>query len=559
MWIGLFIALLAATMIGCGGGGGGGGKKAPVEVRVVAANDLGMHCMDREFSVFSILPPFNVVRAQVVDPRTGEEEPDLLDDTQVRVVYQAVPDAAGSVNSTSKDKTDFWTWAEALFGAVLQPGEGLTGLYMPADAPVPGPQEMAYDAATGLFEAFGIPITPIDDAATTNTYPLLRILAYDLGTDEELAHLDVVVPVSQETECQGCHATGEIAASDPDIPWSMNPDREKQAKENILILHDEDQGTDLVNSQPVLCAGCHYSTALDLAGTGPTGEQVGKPMMSTVMHEFHGLLTDGMGDPIFPPDGTLDETCYQCHPGRLTRCARGAMAEGGMECFDCHGDMLSVGGTYPLLPGGSIDGQNDGNPRRPWIDMPRCQACHTGDALDHLSGPMYVESPDGIRLRQAYLVGDSSASPIYRPTSRFAENANTLYRFSKGHGGIACEHCHGSTHAEWPTGDPHVNDNVAANQLQGHPGKIIECATCHDQKKLEMTTEGPHGLHNVGDKNWLGAHRGFYKDDPQPCKACHGANLEGTVLSRVAADRSFNNKLKEGVVVSCDLCHEKPD
>ena len=29
--------------------------------KVFAANDLGMHCVDKDYSVLSILPPFNVV------------------------------------------------------------------------------------------------------------------------------------------------------------------------------------------------------------------------------------------------------------------------------------------------------------------------------------------------------------------------------------------------------------------------------------------------------------------------------------------------------------------
>ena len=27
-----------------------------------------MHCMDADFSVFSILPPYNTIQAQVIDP-----------------------------------------------------------------------------------------------------------------------------------------------------------------------------------------------------------------------------------------------------------------------------------------------------------------------------------------------------------------------------------------------------------------------------------------------------------------------------------------------------------
>ena len=36
--------------------------------RVVAWNDLGMHCMDADFRAFAILPPFNTIHAQLIDP-----------------------------------------------------------------------------------------------------------------------------------------------------------------------------------------------------------------------------------------------------------------------------------------------------------------------------------------------------------------------------------------------------------------------------------------------------------------------------------------------------------
>ena len=68
----LFIA--SSFICACGGGGGGSsesignGTTPPptASIVVLAANDLGMHCMDREFSIVSILPPFNVVNAQVI-------------------------------------------------------------------------------------------------------------------------------------------------------------------------------------------------------------------------------------------------------------------------------------------------------------------------------------------------------------------------------------------------------------------------------------------------------------------------------------------------------------
>lgn len=560
-------AAAAVTAAACGSGGGTPTPPSPpqLKVRVVAANDLGMHCMDREFSVFSILPPYNVVHAQVVQQTNGTK-PVLLDDTQVEVFYLPVGDPSGSINSTSVHKTDFWAHAGALFGANLAPGEGLKGLYMPEDAPAPGRQPMTWDDAKQEWLAEGIPITPIDDGGLVNPYPLMRIEARNKSTHALLAQLDVVVPVAQETDCSNCHATGGIAANDPQITWSTDPDLELQTKHNVLFLHDHRENTQLDAAQPVLCAQCHYSRALDLGGTGPQGSQIGHATFSKAMHDYHGNLDDAQGNPIFPPNGSADATCYQCHPGAVTKCLRGAMITGGVECLNCHGDMLAVGGEYPLLAGGSIDGQNDGQERRPWMDLPRCQSCHTGDALNHLSGPGYVQAPDGIRLQQAYRVGDVSASALLATNKRFAENTNNLYRFSKGHGGLACENCHGSTHAEWPIADPQSNDNLAAQELQGHEGVLIECKTCHPAGTQGVTMNGPHGMHNVNDQHFVdGNHEDLYEHNPASCQACHGASLQGTVLARAAADRTFQVEdgeivhIQKGQHVSCTLCHENPD
>ena len=116
---------------------------------VLAFNDLGMHCMDREFSVFSILPPFNVVHSQVV-LRDADGKPYLADDIDVEVFYDAVADPSGSRNSYSAGvaKTDFWLHANSLFGVNLTAGQGLTGLYMPDDDPLNrGAQPMDYSAS----------------------------------------------------------------------------------------------------------------------------------------------------------------------------------------------------------------------------------------------------------------------------------------------------------------------------------------------------------------------------------------------------------------------------
>ena len=66
----VLIVGLGVFLSACSGGGTDpdGNDPPPVSsaATVLAANDLGMHCIDSEFSVFSILPPYNVVNAQVV-------------------------------------------------------------------------------------------------------------------------------------------------------------------------------------------------------------------------------------------------------------------------------------------------------------------------------------------------------------------------------------------------------------------------------------------------------------------------------------------------------------
>ncbi|MFC1773587.1 cytochrome C [Pseudomonadota bacterium] len=411
------------------------------------------------------------------------------------------------------------------------------------------------------------------------------------------------------------------------------------AKTNILRLHDAkhgdtyknwDAGKNLVampcdatadatdpdciaNQTPVQCSRCHYTPALDLLQTGPVDEpeqalkgrqQNSHISMSRAMHGHHGSLPDFNAQPLFPPmpppagrnplqaEEVLEQTCYQCHPGKRTQCLRGAMAAGGVVCQDCHGDMQQVGNDFTLRVNSDNPGDYvlDGSLRVPWASEPGCQSCHTGDASVPNHPPGAIVADDGIRLLQAYSTEHISvpdvaepvkvASMIQSPQSRFAENRNqnasgetvdVLYRLSKGHGGVMCEGCHNSTHAIWPNPNPAANDNIAANQLQGHSGTLVECDTCHAPDSLGLTLDGPHGMHPVGDSRWNEEHEEIAEHNLGSCKSCHGQQLQGTVLSRMAATRTLKCDddgaacgrderitLTKGSEVSCDLCHENP-
>jgi len=555
---------------GGGGSGGGGGTGQTPAYKILATNDLGMHCVDADFSTFTILPPYNVVNAQVIR-RDSAGKPSLLDDSTVGLRYSAVADANGSINSHSVGKTNFWVYAARAYGANLAPGQGLKGLYMPAEATAPEHTSFAWKAAAGLFKAEGIPIVPVDDAGHSNRYPLMRLTATDKSTSQSVATLDVVLPVSEETTCRDCHATGAAAARTAGIAWSTTADVETQSRENVLLLHDSRMGTQLMSSRPVLCAGCHYSPALDLAGTGPSGSQVGRPTMSAAMHAYHGnKMLSASGAPLADryvtqggtPPSPETQACYLCHPGKTTQCLRGAMTD-SVTCQNCHGNMSAVGGAAKLASGGSIDGQNDGKSRRPWLDLPRCQSCHTGDAGSHLTlSDASLMASDGLRTLVAFDTGDAAASPRKAASSRFAENANTLFRFSKGHGGVTCEGCHNSTHAVWPNPVDLHNDNVASKQLQGHSGTISECTTCHGAGTLSLSLGGPHGMHVVADSRWRteGGHGSLAKQNRQACAACHGADFRGSVLSRTAATRDWGGRtVAKGTAVGCYDCHNGPN
>lgn len=126
---------------------------------LLAWNDLGMHCMDGDFSVFSILPPYNNLHAQLVDSTNNK-----LVTQGVSLTYEAMADEDGSINSISSTKTNFWQYVKHFFGVEPAPDTGLTGVRTAGTTPQP----MTYDATKKQFIAEGIPITPYDDSFRKN-------------------------------------------------------------------------------------------------------------------------------------------------------------------------------------------------------------------------------------------------------------------------------------------------------------------------------------------------------------------------------------------------------
>ncbi|HEY2773262.1 MAG TPA: Ig-like domain-containing protein [Candidatus Binatia bacterium] len=551
-WRRSFALLLGSSLVGVAVSAGA------ANYTIVGWNNLGMHCMDGDFSVLSLLPPYNTIHAQVIDPAGV-----MLADPPaagISVTYEAVADSTGSINTTSQGKTNFWQYVQPLFGASPAIDVGLTGVRMPG--PANTPQPMRWDSASGWFIAEGVPLTPYDDAMNRNAYPMMRLVARD-GAGTMLAFIDIVLPVSDEMDCRSCHspAAGTPAPAMPLQGWVTDPDAQRETRLNILRKHDELQAADLTfqaaltaggynasglyatvtsDGKPILCASCHASAAL-----GTTGQSGVMPLTQAV-HGRHATVVD-------PQSGqTLDAStnrgaCYRCHPGAETRCLRGVMGASvapdgslAIQCQECHGPMNAVGAAGRLG----------------WLQEPLCQSCHTGNATHNNGALRYTsvfESPG--QVRQA--VDGTFATTADAPAAGLS-----LYRFSTGHGGLKCEACHGSTHAEFAS--IHPNDNVQSVEHQGHEGMLVECAACHGGNQPATMSGGPHGLHPLGQA-WVNAHPDLIGDggDTTPCKDCHGTDYRGTVLSRTKTDRTINGefgtkRLWAGFQVGCYTCHLGP-
>ncbi len=151
-----------------------------VPATLLGGNNLGMHCIDSDYSVFSVLPPYNTIECQLIVNGLL-----LKSGSGYAVTCEAVADPAGSFNSTSIGKGNYTTFVQALYGAAVTPDHGLAGWNVPG--PGNAPQSMLFEntnlpapgvaAPVNWFRAEGIPISPYDDAGRKNPYPMMRLVA----------------------------------------------------------------------------------------------------------------------------------------------------------------------------------------------------------------------------------------------------------------------------------------------------------------------------------------------------------------------------------------------
>lgn len=382
-------------------------SESPGKYVVLAWNDLGMHCYNRDFTDLAVLPPFNNLWAQVI--RVADPPEVVTKGLEVEFFF--------ADNTYSVNKSNFWDTspyrpvqnAEWLFNWIpgfvgpLPANVGLAGMGLSG----------TMKAHSDHFTAEGIPLTEFSDSLpnTPDPYQLATVVVRDAATGMELARTQPVAPVSTEMHCDYCHSDHGIG--NDEIATG-------KVETNILTKHDRENmegypsqySGPLMDRRPVLCAWCHSTNALGAPGAP------GIPNLSKAMHGKHA--EEGL-------PSTLT-TCYSCHPGPRTQCLRDVMStQFGLDCINCHGSLQNV----------------SQNPS-PWLQEPRCdnEACH-GSAFGQDQALYRMSKEHG----GVYCEGCHDSTHAVAP-SRVSKDAIKFIGW-QGHSGVldTCTVCH----ASWPT------------------------------------------------------------------------------------------------------------
>ncbi len=406
----------------------GGGSSA---YSLIAYNDLGMHCACPNNDLMILLPPFNTLRAQLIQRASRPVN-----------VTQGVTISYAMVENTEQNllaDAEYVKWldnAQTLFpgcGISRTNIVGLTGNKLSGT--------MKFNST--FWEATGIPAYPAIDpngiydffGQKRDPYLTANITAKDSATGATLATTKAVVPVSFGG-CCGCHlklAQNVLGITNP------TPD---QSFKVMSDAHLRDTGVDFYSMKPVRCSKCHADPAVD----GPTAKNVNcTTTFSQALHLFHAnsaLVKSSYS-------ANIDNDCYACHPdNNMVKCYRGVHQNTAYNstlnkwCSDCHGTILNR--------------KDRTNYSTPWLynSLPKCgtSGCHTS---------------------------------TYRETASSTNGTFGLYLASTGHrGGMLCTTCHGAPHAELPATNANADDNGQSKALQSSFGitdgrAIGVCDVCH--------------------------------------------------------------------------------
>ncbi len=521
--------------------------------KVVAENDLGMHCACPTFEGFLILPPFNTIRAQVF--KKGCTDPIIIgSDSGLTVSFAMVENTDAILQSDPY----FMNWIA--FGPKMFPGYqpvvngkvvGITGTGLAG--------AMKYDPTKKVYIAQGIPAyavrtgtsadTMIDPLGGPNRDPFLtaNVMVKD-STGTVLATTSTVVPIAFGGCCT-CHLNLAQANGYPRTPagsfaYLGKLHGQNSSKIDFNYLDPDGDGV----PGPIRCSMCHWDPAMGDTAAGE-GKAPGLPLLwpnykilpgasftsanikvsqysfSDVLHRFHVKDTIVLSQ----YDANIAKNCYDCHPGNNVNCYRDAhKGKTAIWCTDCHGDLNQRVATNQL--------------KQPWMQstLPSCDN----------------PSPGITSVFKCHTGYGSNATP----------GAFGKYLNSVGHmGGVLCSTCHGEPHALNPS--TLAKDNAQHIALQGFgtfpTGKDASyalgvCNFCHTGK---TNTWGiPKHLPNLFPAFQLNAddfkhdsflgeqHINKYKHFGEDCTTCHDGTKQLT-------PPWIGDKRADMQTGSCETCH----
>ena len=444
--------------------------------KVLAWNDLGMHCACPTFEGFLLLPPFNTLHAQVY--KYGGNDPVVM--TQSALTTDKV-----TLNYAMVENTDANLQADPYFASWIINAPKL----FPGFAPVVGGKVIGL-AGNGLygtmkentnllaFEAVGIPAYPIpvtgknvmtDPLGGSSRDPYLTAnVTVKNSAGTVLASTSTVVPVAFGGCCT-CHLSLAGSMGYPATPaGSFAALGVMHAKNtsgiNIAMIDPDGDGV----GGPVRCSWCHWDPAMGEASApgwpaatkllaGATFTLKKSTMsFSQVLHKFHNESAL-----VKTYNANINTDCYACHPGNGINCYRGVhKGKTTMVCTDCHGNLTQRTAANQLA--------------NPWLkaSLPTC----TTPAL-------------GITSAFACHSRSETGGTVYPANPAFAGS----FINGRGHkGSIDCQTCHGSPHAEYPstlaadnTGIAAANSSIAGTVFPAGKDKnyaLGVCNYCHPGK-----------------------------------------------------------------------------
>lgn len=455
--------LLATADPSLAGKPGGGGT-----YKVVAWNDLGMHCACPTFGGFLLLPPFNTIRAQVLSYGTNDP---------VLVTSANITSLGLTIGYNMIDNTDALLINDPYFSQWITYSPKL----FPGFAPVVGGKVMGL-AGKGLsgtmdfnadnldWVAPGIPAYPIVQADASknimtdplggpnrNPYPMTNVYVKD-SSGAVVASTNTVTPVAFGG-CCSCHLTlaaqnGYPATAAGSFAYLGKMHGMNSSKIDFNYLDPTGDGT----SGPIRCSWCHWDPAMGenaapgLANVFPNyvimpgasftsaDVKVSQYSFSDVLHRFHSQSSKVLTQ----FDANIATNCYDCHPGNNVNCYRGShKSKTAIWCVDCHGNLNQRVATNQLTQPWKVSTLPSCISASPGINS--AFACHS--SID-VGGALHPTTP-----------------------ALFGKFIN-----SRGHkGSIGCQTCHGSAHAEAPS--TMALDNAQLSTLQGSTGYSFPAGT----------------------------------------------------------------------------------